>query len=194
MSEELAPPTQDPENPNLCCAKCGEPVSEGGFERCLKCRDEYLHAFEPLVNGAIPEKAPGRRCLECGCRLVPGEGEVCNSCFDAKREAAKTIPNPSTIHFNQVLAKTHARMDAVLKSKATEYAHGGDRLSNFKDAAELNGCTPEQALWGFVTKHIIALKDFIKSGETRPLEQWEEKIGDIQNYMVLLEAIVSERK
>jgi Zn finger protein HypA/HybF involved in hydrogenase expression len=25
-------------------------------------------------------------------------------------------------------------------------------------------------------------------------EQWEEKIGDIQNYMVLLEALVSERR
>ena len=160
MSEELAPPTQDPENPNLCCAKCGEPVSEGGFERCLKCQDEYIHA------GDVPPLFP----------------------------STSHFISHSTIHFNRVLAKTHARMDKVLRSKAAEYAHGGDRLSNFKDAAAMNGCTPEQALWGFVTKHIIALKDFIKSGETRPLEQWEEKIGDIQNYMVLLEALLSERR
>jgi hypothetical protein len=83
----------------------------------------------------------------------------------------------------------------VLATKGNEYAHG-DRLSNFKRAAEFLDCTPEKALWGFVSKHIIALNDFIadlEKGRMTPIEQWEEKIGDIRNYMVLLDALVIER-
>lgn len=85
--------------------------------------------------------------------------------------------------------------EKVLGSKADEYARG-DRLSNFKKAAELMNCTPERALFGFVTKHIVALSDFVndlEDGLNQTPERWTEKTGDIINYMILLEALVIER-
>jgi len=81
-------------------------------------------------------------------------------------------------------------------SKAKEYAHDGDRLSNFKQAANLLHCTPEKALMGFVTKHIVALYDFLnelEQGKNQDIEQWLEKTNDIIVYMILLEGLLIER-
>ena len=85
--------------------------------------------------------------------------------------------------------------EKILGAKGKEYARG-DRLSNFKKAAILMGCTPERALFGFVSKHIVALSDFVgdlEKGHVQALEQWDEKLGDIIVYMILLEALVIER-
>jgi len=86
-------------------------------------------------------------------------------------------------------------IERTLGAKADEYARG-DRLSNFKKAASLLGCTPERALLGFVTKHIVALADFVndlEAGECQPMSRWTEKTGDIANYMILLEALLVDR-
>jgi hypothetical protein len=80
----------------------------------------------------------------------------------------------------------------VLEAKADEYAPGQDRLSNFKKAAALQGCSPEAALGGLMAKHVIALYDFIDRGE-ESLHRWDEKITDSINYLHLLEALVLER-
>ncbi len=87
-------------------------------------------------------------------------------------------------------------IEKTLGSKADEYARAGDRLSNFKKAAQLMNCTPEKALFGFVAKHMVALSDFVNdldNGVNQTPERWVEKTGDIINYMVLLEALVIER-
>lgn len=97
---------------------------------------------------------------------------------------------------NIILTNRLFMTEKTLGAKADEYARG-DRLSNFKKAADLMGCTPERALWGFVTKHIIALSDFIndlENGKNQTPERWEEKLQDIICYMILLDALVVERK
>ena len=69
-------------------------------------------------------------------------------------------------------------------------------MSNFKRAAGMLDCTPEQALLSFVTKHITALYDFVQAlgdGRCMTLDQWAEKTGDIRNYMILLDALIEER-
>jgi hypothetical protein len=97
--------------------------------------------------------------------------------------------------FDLVVEENISQMRASLQAKGAEYCKGQDRLQNFKDTALMNGCTPEQALWGFVSKHIIALKDFIQSPgmQNIPYSFWSEKLGDIRNYMVLLDALITER-
>lgn len=102
--------------------------------------------------------------------------------------------NSST--FNHIISSRLKSLNKLLTEKGEEYAHG-DRLSNFKDAAQLNQCTEETVLWGYVTKHIIALKDFVKLIEDTPAQapssaQLLEKTGDIAIYMLLLEAILIE--
>jgi len=97
--------------------------------------------------------------------------------------------------FNEIVANRCTEINRILGKKAEEYARG-DRLSNFKKAAKLVNCTPERALFGFVAKHIIALMDFIDDidkGVVQTQDRWNEKIGDIINYMILLEALIIER-
>jgi len=91
-----------------------------------------------------------------------------------------------------------SRMDLcrkVLIAKGTEYATS-DRLSNFKKAAALLQCTPEEALWGMQVKHIVSLTDMLSDlsvGINAPLCKWDEKIGDALNYLFLLRAQLQER-
>jgi len=98
--------------------------------------------------------------------------------------------------FTKILNNRLKVCKGVLSRKGGVYATGMDRLSNFKSAGMLLNCTPERALQGMMTKHIVALNDFIArldTNEVTPLAEWEEKIGDIINYLILLEAVVRER-
>jgi len=103
----------------------------------------------------------------------------------------------TTEEFEDIILKNALfEIERTLGKKAEEYARG-DRLSNFKKAALLMNTTPERALFGFVAKHIVALSDFINDlslDKNRSLAQWIEKTRDITNYMILLEALVIERK
>ncbi|MCP4127754.1 MAG: hypothetical protein GY753_11905 [Gammaproteobacteria bacterium] len=80
----------------------------------------------------------------------------------------------------------------VLGTKAGEYAHGGDRLHNFKVAAAVNDVPPEQALWGMATKHLVSVMDLVAGRLVARPEMVDEKIGDMINYLILLEAILKE--
>lgn len=77
-------------------------------------------------------------------------------------------------------------MRSTLIDKAREYATDGDRMHNFKRAGAMNQETPEQALWGMNTKHIVSIMDMIDSEKVYPLAVWEEKLKDYLNYGVLL--------
>lgn len=84
----------------------------------------------------------------------------------------------------------------VLIGKNTEYARGGDKLSNFKKAAGRLGQSPETALIGMETKHSISIVDMVQDlerGIHHPMDKWEEKIGDELNYMFLLRGLLEER-
>jgi len=101
----------------------------------------------------------------------------------------------NTEKFNKIVQDRIDKITMVLTAKADEYARG-DRLSNFKAVAALTGCTPEKALGGLVAKHIVALYDFINDLDSDQLQvytRWDEKIGDIINYMILLDALIQER-
>lgn len=95
--------------------------------------------------------------------------------------------------FDEFFEETYRREALVLRSKAHQYASSQDRLENFKDAAMLLRTTPERVLFGYVTKHLMRLTDLILSGETVGKETSNEVIGDIRNYMLLLQALYYER-
>jgi hypothetical protein len=101
---------------------------------------------------------------------------------------------------NAVVVETTKEIASTLTRKGEEYADAdGDRLDNFKQLANLQHSTPERALLGLVGKHIVALFDFARrdaQGDDPeiPNEQWEEKTGEIIAYMVLLRALLAERK
>lgn len=96
--------------------------------------------------------------------------------------------------FNQVFEKQIDRCRMLLAGKAKEYTGDDpDRLSAFKAASVLQGCTPQQALAGMLAKHIVSLYDMCKAPRlSYAPEVWMEKITDSINYLVLLKALAVE--
>jgi hypothetical protein len=94
--------------------------------------------------------------------------------------------------FIYVLARQQAKCYDTLVAKGREYAPDEDKLHNFKIAAQSQGITPRQALAGMMAKHTVSIFDMCRSEELYTPEQWDEKITDHINYLILLKALVVE--
>ena len=96
---------------------------------------------------------------------------------------------------NKLIADILSESGKTFAKKNEEYSRE-DALSNFKKAANAKNCTPEDALLGMVVKHWVSVVDNIQDidkNKVAPLEVWQEKCGDVRVYMMLLEALVTER-
>jgi len=93
--------------------------------------------------------------------------------------------------FESILDAQIKRIRDVLVVKAAEYATE-DRLANFKQAAHLQNIGIPQVVGGLMAKHTVSIFDMIGSGKPYPLEQWDEKITDHINYLILLRAVLIE--
>jgi len=95
--------------------------------------------------------------------------------------------------FENILEVRIDKIRETLKSKAKEYATE-DRLHNFKIAARICDTTAEQALWGMASKHLVSIIDMVSDSKDRiPSHAMvDEKIGDMINYLILLEAVFLE--
>lgn len=99
--------------------------------------------------------------------------------------------------FDAVVARRLERVRQTLVVKGREYSRDGDRLSNFHNGARLLRCTPEQALLGYAAKQMVSIVDFVRDldqGVVRSEAEWDEKLGDVVNYLILLEAVTVERR
>ena len=96
---------------------------------------------------------------------------------------------------DKFMALVDTRLDSLkelMGEKQQQYASDQDRFENFHDVAAMNQCTPAQALWGMVSKHIIATRNIaLGEGPVDP-EQMIEKLGDIIVYMLLLEGVLRD--
>ena len=98
--------------------------------------------------------------------------------------------------FQTILEGRIDAMRKTLASKAKEYAAPTDRLHNFKRAAGLLEGHPAEALQGMLVKHWVSIEDLVRlhtvrGGWTDPAVA-NEKLGDAVNYLVLLEALLTE--
>jgi hypothetical protein len=91
--------------------------------------------------------------------------------------------------FGKLIANRIEHSTSVLARKGVIYSSDEDRLSNFKSVGAMKKETPQKALWGMVSKHIIATQDMIDSGRLPSPEWIDEYLGDIHNYMHLLEGV-----
>lgn len=102
--------------------------------------------------------------------------------------------------FNDVVIQQMERCKSMLITKGNEYAPEAmsnveiDRLAHFKKAATLMRTTPKVALMGMLVKHYISILDMSMDDKDYPLEQWDEKITDSINYLLILRAIVEEEQ
>ena len=83
----------------------------------------------------------------------------------------------------------------ILLQRNSNYAKGSDdALHNFTAGATIAGCTPAQAAWGYVTKHLVALRDKIQRNDFSNIDDLEEKCCDIINYIAIIYAIGIEEE
>lgn len=94
--------------------------------------------------------------------------------------------------FQEVLETQIQQTVDTLAGKAKEYASDNDRLLNFKRAAHLNHTTQSQAVTGMMSKHTVSVYDMVDDGFAYTAAQWDEKIGDHINYLILLKAVLIE--
>jgi hypothetical protein len=93
-------------------------------------------------------------------------------------------------------ARKFAECLDLIKRKNADYSQGeqkGDRIAAFRRIAKDVGITMEQAWSVLCQKHWGAVMKYVKEG-TLESEPIEGRITDIINYMVLLAAIVEDRK
>lgn len=99
----------------------------------------------------------------------------------------------TTEKFNEIFDETMAKCSELLGIKANDYAEGDDRLHNFMIAGDLADCSPIKAVQGMMLKHVVSVNDYInryEDGADISMEQWDEKILDNINYLILLRAAV----
>ena len=82
----------------------------------------------------------------------------------------------------------------TLAEKNARYSSSDDALHNFKMGAEIVGGTPAQACWGYMTKHLVALRDMIQRNDFHNREDVLEKIQDSINYLRFIWAISEEER
>ena len=97
-------------------------------------------------------------------------------------------------NFKKLLEELDGNASDTLAGKNARYSSSDDALHNFKAGAEIMGGTPAQACWGYMTKHLVALRDMIQRNEFSNREDVLEKIQDSINYLRFIWAISEEER
>jgi len=98
-----------------------------------------------------------------------------------------------TDDFNEVLEFRISKIREILQNKSAEYAVGGDRLHNFNMAAQITNSSREKCLMGMAMKHLVSVIDITNNDDLPTIYMVEEKIGDLINYLILLEASYKDK-
>lgn len=85
-------------------------------------------------------------------------------------------------------------LDTLLKKSDRYAGPWEDRLYNFKAGADIISGTPAQACWGYLAKHLAALRDMVERNDFTDREDFKEKCVDSINYICLLFCIGMEPK
>ena len=93
-------------------------------------------------------------------------------------------------NFDSAISYIRDKSLNTLIKKNAGYAKGSDdALHNFKAGADIAGCTTAEAAWGYMTKHLVALRDKVKGNDFHDLLDLEEKCQDLINYTAIIYAI-----
>lgn len=98
--------------------------------------------------------------------------------------------------FYKLVDERLSKITSTLASKGNEYSTPGNKLHNFDRGANITGQTREIVLLGFLLKHQISILDIIDKIEVGVLptrKLLDEKLTDIINYYILLEASIVDR-
>lgn len=96
--------------------------------------------------------------------------------------------------FKHLLEELDGNSVKTLTEKNARYATNGDCLHNFRSGADIAGGTPAQACWGYMTKHLVALRDMVERNDFSNKEDFLEKCQDTINYIRFLWCIGNEEE
>ena len=88
--------------------------------------------------------------------------------------------------FARLLEELDDNSVATLVEKNARYSSSNDCLHNFRAGGDIMGGTPAQACWGYLTKHLVALRDKIERNDFSNREDFLEKCQDSINYIRFL--------
>ena len=156
------------DNPDFCWGV--------GSYRCDECLDREADNLE-LLNQALPK-----------CNVIPTRGIP-----EAVNATSKNKSNGMTSEtFNKLLDELDGNSLETLKQKNAKYASPTDCLHNFDAGAEIMGRTPAQCAWGYMTKHLVALRDKVDKNDFSDRDDLLEKCQDIINYIRFIWLIGNE--
>lgn len=96
--------------------------------------------------------------------------------------------------FQRLLDELDGNSLETLKTKNARYSSGGDALHNFRKGGDIVGGTPAQACWGYLTKHLVALRDMVQNDDFHNREDFLEKCQDSINYIRFLWCIGNDTR
>lgn len=94
--------------------------------------------------------------------------------------------------FEDVIQHRLQRIKDVMIDKNKEYSSDDNVFYNFERSGEINRCSRREALWDMASKHLVSIIDMVEGGQDYDPEYVEEKIGDLINYLILLEGMLYE--
>ena len=96
------------------------------------------------------------------------------------------------VKFEGLLRELDENSLETLLNKNARYSAENDRLHNFNAGADIFGGTPAQACWGYLTKHLVALRDMVMNNDFHDRDDFMEKCQDSINYIRFLWCIGNE--
>ena len=94
--------------------------------------------------------------------------------------------------FQRLLEELDGSSVKTLVEKNARYSSKSDCLHNFVSGGEIIGGTSAQACWGYLTKHLVALRDMVERNDFSNREDFLEKCQDSINYIRFLWCIGNE--
>ena len=94
--------------------------------------------------------------------------------------------------FKALILELDGDSTATLLAKNAKYAPGDDALHNFHSGGDVFGGTAAQACWGYLTKHLVALRDKVQNNDFHDRDDLLEKCQDAINYIRFLWCIGNE--
>lgn len=92
--------------------------------------------------------------------------------------------------------KVQDRIRKIIKTllvKNKEYANDKAPLHNFYEGAKVLRTTPEKVLSAYLTKHLVSYFDMIEDPLAYSEDLWNEKLGDILAYFILVDVLIWEK-
>ena len=183
-----------------------EKINDNNIGGCAGCPDSYGYCITNEYCSRTP--LSDAVCASCWDRTIPennkkpeltyehtgtpiakvtsidisDDGTLLINLDDTNNEKETTRVMTHNV-FNKLLDELDGNSLDTLKTKNAKYSSSDDSLHNFRSGAEIMGGTPAQCAWGYMTKHLTALRDMIEKNDFSDRDDLLEKCQDIINYI-----------